>query len=219
MADEDNVRTVLTRERIVRAAIELIEREGVDALSMRRVAAELGAAPMSLYYHVPNKAALLDGVAESIVAELDFADDPEVEAQDRVRALMRAFRKVAHDHPRSVTLVLTRGATAPATLRLVDHALGVARAAGMEGQAAARAVFAVMSYALGSLMTENGAAKAMRNLPPGCDLNEWLSVADPARFPNLAELAQHEIQFQPEAEFEFGMEALIAGLTALARRS
>lgn len=101
------VRPVLTRERIVLAAVALIERESADALSMRRVAAELGVAVMSLYNHVPNKSALLEGVAEHVVSGLELHDDPSEPWQERARALVRAFRKVAHDNPRCMTIVLT----------------------------------------------------------------------------------------------------------------
>src|SRR5687768_17449668 len=69
----------LSRPRIVAAAIDLIEREGADAVSMRRIAGELGVGVMSLYNHVPNKAALLDAVAEAVLSEIEFADDPDAE--------------------------------------------------------------------------------------------------------------------------------------------
>src|SRR4051812_16398169 len=85
----------LTRERIIRTAIELIESGGIDTLSMRGLANELGVAVMSLYNHVPSKAALLDGVAERIMDGLELADDPTAAWQERARALVRAFRKVA----------------------------------------------------------------------------------------------------------------------------
>src|SRR5919197_155923 len=94
----------LTRDRIVRAATDLIERQGADALSMRRVAAELGVAVMSLYNHVPSKDALLDAVAERILAGMNVPSDPAMHWTERARSLVRAFRQVAHDFPRSVTL-------------------------------------------------------------------------------------------------------------------
>lgn len=205
-------RPALTEDRIVTAAIDLIEREGVDALSMRRVAAELGVAAMSLYYHVPNKAALLDGVAERIVTGLDLADDPALPAADRARRLMRTFRRVAHDHPRCVQLILTRSANSPASLRLVEQTLTIARAAGFEGLRAARITQTFLSYAIGSLVREAGAARALKNLPAGVDLNRWLGHLDPAVYPSLVSLSEHDLTFDPEAEFEYGLELLLHGL-------
>jgi AcrR family transcriptional regulator len=69
----------LTRERIIASAVELIEREGVDAVSMRRIAAQLGTGVMSLYNHVPSKSALLDGVAEVVMSGRHCAPIPGVQ--------------------------------------------------------------------------------------------------------------------------------------------
>ncbi len=208
MAAAEPPRAALTGDRIVAAAIDLIEGEGVDALSMRRIAAGLGVAAMSLYYHVPNKAALLDAVAERIVDGIDYADDPALDAEERARRLMRAFRKVAHDHPRCVQLVLTRKGDSPATLRLMEETLTVARAAGFEGVRAARVAQAFLSYALGSLVRETGARRALGDQDPA----SWLGRLDPATYPSLASVAADGLEFDPDAEFEFGLELLIRGL-------
>jgi AcrR family transcriptional regulator len=202
----------LTEERIVTAAIEAIESKGVEALSMRRIAADLGVAAMSLYYHVPNKAALLDAVAERIVSGLDVTDDPELSAEDRARRLMRSFRKAAHDHPRCIQLVLTRGADSPATLRLVEQTLTIARAAGFEGVQAVRMAGAFVSYVLGSLVRETGMIRALRNLPSGVDLRPWLETLDPAAYPSLASLAAEGFAFDFEADFEYGLDLMLAGV-------
>jgi len=98
----------LGRQRIIRAAMELIERDGSDAVSMRRVAASLGVGTMSLYNHVPNKAAVLDGVAEFIMADMAFAVGPDATWQDQTRALARTFRDTALRYPCSVLVVITR---------------------------------------------------------------------------------------------------------------
>ena len=208
MAGAEPPRAALTGDRIVAAAIDLIEREGVDALSMRRIAADLGVAAMSLYYHVPSKAALLDAVAERIVDGIDYADDPVLDADERARRLMRAFRKVAHDHPRCVQLVLTGRGDSPATLRLMEATLTLARAAGFEGVRAARVAQTFLAYALGSLVRETGARRALQGQDPA----SWLGRLDPAVYPSLAALVADGLRFEPDAEFEFGLELLIRGL-------
>src|SRR6202167_4710631 len=76
----------LTRERIISAAMELIEREGVDAVSMRRIAAQLDSGVMALYNHVPSKLALLEGVAERVMSGIDFSVYPDASWEDLVRA-------------------------------------------------------------------------------------------------------------------------------------
>ncbi|MEV4898311.1 TetR family transcriptional regulator [Nonomuraea sp. NPDC055795] len=90
----------LSKKRIVTAAIGLIEREGADAISMRRIAADLGVGVMSLYNHVPNKDALLSEVAEAVLSEIEFTDDPGADWTERVRIQARAFRQIAHHYPR-----------------------------------------------------------------------------------------------------------------------
>lgn len=205
------VRTVLTRDRIVRAAIDLIERDGAEALSMRKVAAELGAAAMSLYHHVPNKAALIDAVVERIVTDIDFGDDVQASPRERARGMMHAFRKIAHDHPRTVNLVITRTFESPSTLRLFEHAMAVARAAGFGGTDSARIAGTFLSYAIGSLMREARFAKAVAAEGPEAMARKLASV-DPATFPNVLSLVEAGFVYDPDAEFEYGLELLLETL-------
>jgi AcrR family transcriptional regulator len=206
----------LTKERIVQAAIGLIEREGEDGLSMRRVAAELGVAVMSLYNHVPNKAALLDAVASDILGGMEVADDPAEPWTERARALLRAYRKIARDHPRCVTLILTRKIEAPSGMRPVEHALAVAADAGFDGGTSVRIMRALLAYAIGAQMREVGAAKMLDYLPDhGAHGFDHL---DPADFPHVV-AHQHELlSHDPETDFEFGLDLLIDALDRLPRR-
>jgi AcrR family transcriptional regulator len=201
-------KTALTRGRIVEAAVDLVEEEGVEALSMRRVAARLGVAAMSLYNHVPSKDALLDEVAEQVMSELAFVDDPRADWRDRGRDLCRAFRDVARRHPRCVTLVLTRKGMSPATLRPVEHALDIAADAGFDGPTAIRIMRALMSYALGTIVRENGFGQMIKYLRPPPD-----NVAD--EFPRVAALVDLLVTDDYEADFEFGLDLLIHAIGLL----
>lgn len=204
----------LSRERIVRAAIELIEREGADGLSMRRVAAELGAAVMSLYNHVPNKAALLDAVAAEILGGMEVADDPATPWTERARALIRAYRKIAHDHPRCVTLVLTRKIESPSGMRPAEHALALAADAGFDGATAVRIMRALLSYAIGSQMREARVAKMLDYQDA-----KGFDHLDPAEFPHVVAQQRELLTHDPEADFEFGLDLLIDALERLPRRA
>lgn len=199
---------MLTRERIVRAAIELIETDGADALSMRRVAGALDVAVMSLYNHVPNKAALLDGVAEQIMGRLELADDPAAAWQARARALIRAFRKVAHDHPRSVTVLLTRRIESAEALRPVERALAIAEAAGFDGPTSVRIMRALLAYAIGAQLRDVGAAKMLEY--------RTHDLAD-SELPHVAALSGELLAHDPETDFEFGLDLLISALESLPR--
>jgi AcrR family transcriptional regulator len=213
--------TLLTKDRIVRAATGLIEREGADALSMRRVAADLGVAVMSLYNHVPSKAALLDAVAERILAGMNVPADPALHWTERARCLVRAFREVAHDYPRSVTLVLTRKVDAPSGLRPVEHALAVAAEAGFDGETSVRIMRALLAYAIGAQMREVNAVEMLDYLrkddpaarPPRLDF------LDPAEFPHVVALQQDLLRHDPDTDFEFGLDLLLTAVDGLPRRA
>jgi AcrR family transcriptional regulator len=213
----DAARVVLSRDRVIRAAVELIEREGADALSMRALAADLGVAVMSLYNHVPSKAVLLDGVAEHIMGGMSVADDPGAHWTERGRALVRAFRKVAHDHPRCVTIVLTRRIDAPSGLRPVERALAIADDAGFDGETSVRIMRALLAYALGAQLREVGAAKMLDYLPE--DAAEQFGRLDAAEFPHVIALCQNLLRHDPETDFEFGLDLLINALDGLPRRA
>jgi AcrR family transcriptional regulator len=225
-------RTALSRERIVLACVDLIERDGADAVSMRRVAAELGAAPMSLYNHVPNKATLLDAVAEHIMSEMDLdlggggthgradangnadggAGDPDW--CDQARALARNFRAVARRYPRSVLLVITRQPRSTVGLRPVELALGVVRRAGFDDQTSVRLVRTVVSFVIGSLMHEAGVDQ-LAEQPRAPDLAAFAASLDEAHYAQVRAVLPMLIQHDHDAEFEFGLELLIGAMQTL----
>ena len=160
----------LTRERIVSAAVELIESEGVDALSMRRLAAQLGSGVMSLYNHIPGREALLDGVAEHVMSGIDVTTDPGASWEDQVRGQARAFRQVARAYPRCTMVVVSRPATSAVELRPIEQALATLRSAGFGGDDAIRVVRAFVAYVVGSLLREVGVAPGLvpqRGAEPG----------------------------------------------------
>ncbi|WP_395103397.1 TetR/AcrR family transcriptional regulator [Actinomadura sp. SCN-SB] len=209
----------LTRDRIVRAAVELIERDGPDALSMRAVAGLLGVAVMSLYNHVPNKAALLEGVAAHVVAgmDLDGMDldgEPDEDWRARARTLVRAFRKVAHDYPRCMTVVLTHEIDTQEAVRPVERALELADAAGFDGATSVRIMRALLAYALGAQVREIGAVKWLHHVAN----TDAYGRLDPERFPHTVALGPELAKQDPEADFEFGLDLLIQAVDALPRR-
>ena len=130
---------------------------------MRRLAAELGTGAMSLYNHLPNKAALLDAVAEYVLSDLEFATDPARDWREAARSMARTFRDVAHRYPRSVMVVVSRQPNSTVGMRPVELALATARAAGFDGRAAVQVMRAVVNYVLGCLVHEAGQTEARRS--------------------------------------------------------
>jgi AcrR family transcriptional regulator len=205
----------LSRERIVRAAVAMIERDGVDAVSMRRLAGELGVGTMSLYNHVPNKAALLDAIAEFILGDMEFAADPRRDWRDQTRGLCRGFREIARRYPRSVLVVITRQPRSAVGLRPVEVALAAVRKAGFEGEVAVRLVRTFVSFVLGSLVNEVGVAEAGGLDVP--DLDAHAAALEQAGYHHVRELLPVLTRHDHERDFEFGMELLISAMEALAR--
>ena len=208
------MRQVLTRERIVHAAVALIERHGAEALSMRAVAAELGVAVMSLYNHVPNKAALMEGVAEYVVAGLDTVPSGTGDWREESRALVRAFRAAAQVYPQAIRVVLTHSIDTSAASRLAERALALAAEAGFEGATAVRIVHALMAYAVGSQLQ----ALWLGQLIDRVSEEPRLMRVDPAQFPHVVASASALLAHDPEADFEFGLDLLVTAIDALPRK-
>ena len=108
-------RAALTRRRIVELALEIIDEDGLGALNMRRLAADAGVKPMSLYHHFPNKAAILDAVSEKIAAAALGVSPPHPRWQSRVRQLFMGLHALTEAHPRALPLISTAVVRTPST--------------------------------------------------------------------------------------------------------
>ena len=209
----------LTRERIVTAAVDLIEQAGVEAVSMRRIAAELGCGVMSLYNYVPSKSALLDEVADRVMSGIDFSSVPGASWDDQVRAQARAFRQIARAHPRCTMLVVGRPTTSPAGLRPIEHALCTLREAGFGGTEAVQIVRAFVAYIIGSLLREVGISPSLSLTDGAADQSPAEPPPPPltarAGFPQVTYLAAELTHKDHDADFEFGLELLVHAIAAL----
>lgn len=198
------------------AAVAIIERDGEAALSMRRVATELGVAPMSLYNHLPNKAALLDGVAEFIMTDMEFASDPESSWQQQTRNLARTFRAIARRYPRSVLLVITRQPKSSAGMHAMELVLASVRNAGFDDPTSVRLVRTFVSFILGAMMREVGIAGIQTAFTEE-GVREFKTDLAQAKLTNVEELLPILAVHDHEGDFEFGLELLIGAMSALPR--
>jgi AcrR family transcriptional regulator len=204
----------LTRERIVVTAADLIEREGVTAISMRRIAAELGCAVMSLYNHVPSKDALLDAVAEYVMSGIKVRVAPDADWQDQVRAQARAFREIAMAHPRCTLVVVSRPNNSAAAIRPFEQALATLSGAGFGGAEAVRILRAFIAYITGCLLREVGVAPSLKH---PAEATATSGQPDSAEFPLLTKLAGELGERDHDADFEFGLNLLVAAVDDLRR--
>jgi TetR/AcrR family transcriptional regulator, tetracycline repressor protein len=194
-------REPLTRERILRAALAIADREGLDAVSMRGVGAALGVEAMSLYNHVPNKAALLDGLHERILEEMDRPRSARTwTAYARHQA--RALRRVLRAHPNAVVLFATRPATTPAALVRLEQYLAVLAADGFKPLDALEVVQCVSAFVVGH---------TLRTVAPSSAAPAYATL-DPERFRHVRRAAASLDRYDAEKEFERGLDALLRGL-------
>jgi AcrR family transcriptional regulator len=206
----------LSRERIITAAIDMIERHGVEAVSMRRIAAELSCGVMSLYNHVSSKAALLDDVAERVMSGIEFTAIPGVGWEDQVRAQARAFRAIARRYPRCTMVVVSRPTTLVTGLRPIENALATLREAGFGGGDAVLIMRAFVGFILGSLLREVGVSPALDDAHASysAQVSPQLYL-DPEEFPQVTSLTAELTHRDPDADFEFGLDLLVHAIAAM----
>jgi AcrR family transcriptional regulator len=205
-------RPPLTKERVLHAAVDLADREGLGALTMRRLGAELGVEAMSLYKHVANKEEILDGIVEVVVGEIEI---PVEEADWKVTMRRRAAsaRAVLSRHSWAIGLLEGRGSMGPGALRYLDAILGSLRSAGFSVENAARAFWLLDSYVYGHVIQEASVPSSepgTTNEPVGSNLER----ARTEEFPHLVEVRERarEHGYSLDDEFEFGLELILDGL-------
>src|SRR5215203_4397100 len=189
-------RGALDRRRVLGAAIEFIDRQGLHALTMRRLGAHLGVEAMALYRYVPGRENLLDGVVESVIDELYGDPDVILAAshgwQDYLQRLAHGVRRIALAHPEVFPLIASRPPAAPwvrpplRSLRLVESFLDTLHDGGFSDQAAVAAYRAYSSFLLGHLLlevTQIGAQVSLLDAPEGDP--EAQERTDLTQYPNL----------------------------------
>jgi TetR/AcrR family transcriptional regulator, tetracycline repressor protein len=201
-------RPALTRARVLRAALDLVDREGADALTMRRLGRELGVEAMSLYGYVESKEDLVEGVVELIFGEMPLVMPGPEPWQERIRRHAGIYRSVLLSHPNAVRLVAGRPLVTEGTAAYVDSAVCELRAIGLDVETADRVLGVIASFTLGHVSEQTGAGR--RTSSPG-------EVLDLSRFPDLAEVEDlgKMTPTRYDAEFELGLDFIVAGVERL----
>ena len=193
----------LTRDRVLEAAVALADREGSEALTVRRLADDLGVHPTSLYNHVPSKVAILDGVVERLFTEVRLPA-PDGSWQDWVRACAAEFRGLARAHPGAFMVLSRRPAENDAAYDMSERGLDAFARGGFSTLQAILAVRAVSLAVLGLALNE---------CPP---MGEWVAPegADPAwqDRPRLREVVEQDLG-SDDAHWGVLVDALVAGLS------
>ena len=207
----DADRPGLNRDRVVDTALAIVDRDGLDGLTMRRLASELGVEAMSLYHWFPNKAAILDALVEAAIRETATRVDatPEAGWRANLRALAMGYRQVLLAHPNTVPCMGGRPGKSVETMRFIERMLDVLRSDGFSPVHAVQSMQSVLAYINGAVSAEIG-----RDEPqpaPGDDFQERFP---PDEFPRVHEVAAIFSGPPPtnDALFTFGLDALLDGL-------
>lgn len=213
-------RARLSRDQVLHTALQLADRDGLDALTMRAIAEELGVEAMSLYYHLPNKNAILDGAVEVVFGEIEtevggFAVPSETDASNwasRLRHRILGARRVLLRHPWAPWIMNSRGAPGPTAARHVDGIVGIMHAGGMSYDLIHHALHALGSRVYGYVQELSDDKDA----PAPVDLEQLAAFA-----PHLAGMFAEVVHDDPDStlgwcddqtEFEFGLDLLLEGL-------
>ena len=209
---------VLSQEKIAAAALAVIDRDGLPALTMRAVGRELGVAAMSLYNHVADRAELESLVAGSVVGGIDIAPR-SADPIDEVKRLMRALRDALNAHPEAIPLFLARPTASDAAMAPLEALLAALHDAGFTEVALLRAYHTVFGFLMGFVQADlTGPASSSRP----ASLSQVLAGAvrlPESRFPYCRTVAAHAATSSSDTEFEYGLEAVLQGLITMQRRS
>jgi AcrR family transcriptional regulator len=208
-------REPLSRERIIRAALRIMDEEGLEAVSMRRIGRELGVEAMSLYNHVKDKEDILDSVCEAVLSEFRIPDADGWSEGARLAA--REYRRLLLAHPTVITLMTERKRplTTAGSLRAYEFALEVFRTAGLSEADAVKAFHVFGGYILGFVTMELGLMVGGPEDEAHAQAHQEVArMLESADLPRMREAMPHFLNCDLEEQFEFGLDLLIEGLRA-----
>jgi AcrR family transcriptional regulator len=217
-------RAPLSRDAIVDAALRVVDREGVEGVSMRRVAEELDTGPSSLYWHVRNKDELLNLVFDRVVGEIELPPLDTSRWKEQVKESAREARRVMSRHRDIARVSLGQIPIGPNLIRFVEWQLALLRGAGIPDRAAAYAgdLFGLYLGAFAYEETLGLGSPTGEELPPHevlAMIRDYFASLPPDRFPNTVALVDELMAGGPDERFEFGLDVLVRGLAAQAESS
>ena len=195
----------LSHERICAAALELIDQDGLEEFSTRKLGRELGCEAMAIYWYYPSKDALLDAVVDKLMSGVGalIAEQKSDDWIHTMRHLAHAYRQVAHDHPKAFPLLATRRFASEGTFAFLDRLFALAREQGIDDKMTARFYRVISSYCSGFALSELAGprgpqdprtAALRKQFPRAAAVSEWL---EPRRLDEI---------------FDFGLELQLAAL-------
>jgi TetR/AcrR family transcriptional regulator, tetracycline repressor protein len=204
---------ITSRTDVLKAALRIVDEQGLERLTMRRLGAELGVDPMTVYHHVPDKAALFDGLIERVLAEIRI---PEATGDWRhdLRAVVVEARTTLLRHPHAVILLGTRPPISEPAFELVEAITAILLAGGFTEEQAADGFDCAGRLLIGHALAETGR-------PPGGEVSggetehrDAQAALTDGRFPALAAVQRAGVEHDPQRLFELALDGLLRALQA-----
>ena len=213
--DDQDRRRQLTRERVVEEALAVIAQDGVEALTMRGLAARLGVVPGAVYRHVRNKQQLQDLVLDGVLAEVDVHLDLSLVWTEQLKLLAHRLRQVLEAHPGVAGILKTRDPLGPHSLVLAEAFLGPLQTAGFGNREAGLAFFLLVDYTIGFAVSSPPTSvneQRVRDPATRTQLHQFFRSLPPDRFPALVALGEHVWIDNRDERFTAGLDVLVDGL-------
>ena len=213
-------RDPLTRERVIEAALAIMDSEGLEAVTMRRIGRELGVEAMSLYNHVRDKEDILDGISDAVMSTFQIPDPTGEWTQD-ARALAKEWRRLLGLHPGVMQLLAERHKPLEgmATYRPMDAALEALSGGGLPPREVAQAFNALGGYIMGFVMMEQGLMPGHEPHDHVHDQEAMVEALREAGLTRLGECFPYFAECPDDEQFEFGLDLMLAGLESRARKA
>jgi AcrR family transcriptional regulator len=205
-------RPKVDHDEIVETALGIVDDEGIEALSMRRLGKDLSVDPMAIYHHISGKPELLDALVDRVMAEVDLSvDDPELPWQERVRRMAYAYRDVLKRHPHLLPVIADGRARMFGGLAPANTLLSIFDAAGLPRSKWLIAMSAFSSWILGSTLSETTSGEGASDV-----IIDWAANAPADHYPYVAVAIATHTPTEPDAYFRYGVISLIGALNAIA---
>lgn len=208
MKSSRNSRTPLSVATIHEAALELIDQHGLEALSMRSLAAALGVDPMAMYHHIPNKAALIVGLYNTVLADLIPGTASTESWQEGLKTLARQYRTLALRHPKLFPSLIASNDDTENAHRAFDRLYGLMLSSGLSLEKVVHASESFFAFVTGFALIEIHDANATSKESS----LEFFAQVDTGDYPHIKRLMPEIASVKVLDSFEFGLQTLIAGL-------
>lgn len=208
----------LTRERILGAALKIVDAGGLEALTMRRLAGDLGVNPMSIYHHLPGKAAVVSGLVGVVFSRMRAPSSGGLSWQDRVRAYARAYRDVVRSHPNlALQIVSDAAAVSEAVLSGAEPLYGALEEAGLPPATIVRAADTLVDFVHGFVLGE--ASNPSGQFDVGSELLTRIEARPAGEIPALRRvfgaLGEEGARYDFDAGFEAGLDIFVRGIEGI----